>query len=366
MIHPREKPYVVILAGGGGTRLWPRSRKNIPKQFLNLFSKKTLLQETYSRIAPLTDNDRIFIVAGEKYKEEILNEIPDLSIENLILEPEPKNTAAAVGLASLIISHRDPNAVFSSLHSDHYIVEIEEFQRVLVTVSVYAQDHDDIVTWGISPTRPATELGYIHSGDEIEEINGLSLFKVKGFKEKPNLVTAQAYVASGTYFWNGGQYSQKVSVMLDSIKKHMPKLWEGLSKIEKVIGTPEYDKVLREVFAELDSEPIDTGISEKAKNLVMIPASYTWSDIGSWDALYEISPKNEGTNTVLIDKGEFIGYDTHRSLIQTNNKLIATIGVTDMIIVDTEDVLLICPKDRAQEVKKIVEQLKEKDMKDYL
>lgn len=366
MDHPKSKPYIAIMAGGGGTRLWPKSRQNIPKQFLSLFSHKTMLQETYSRIAPLTDNDHIFVVAPEKYKEEILKELPDLSENNLIIEPMARSTAAAIGLASILIEKRDPDAVINFITSDDYIVEIDEFQRVLISASVIAEKRDDIVTWGVRPTFASSGYGYIHSGDELDEVNSLPVFKVKGFKEKPSATTAQAYIATGKYFWNTCKFTQKVSVMLTAIEQTMPELYAGLEKIGDSYGNKDFQFTCKEVFESLEAIPVEFGVMEKIRNIIMIPANYTWSDVGSWDSLYDISVKNDGTNSVLTEAGEYYGYDTHGCLIQTNGKMIATIGLNDMVIIDTNDVLMICPKDRCQDVKKIVELLKERDKKNYI
>jgi mannose-1-phosphate guanylyltransferase len=366
MEHPQNKPYIVIMAGGGGTRLWPKSRQSVPKQFLQLFSKKTLLQETYSRIAPITDNNRIFIAAPEKYKEEILRELPDLNEQNLVLEPEARDSAPAIGLASVIIHHRDPEAVVHFIASDDYIVEVDEFQRVLLSATIMAEQSDNIVLWGVRPTFPSTGYGYIQSGDEIAEINRIPILKLRAFREKPNITTAQAYLATGKYFWNTSKFSQKARVMLDAIKHSAPELWRGLEKIQMSLDTDTYALVMHEVFAHLDKLRIEEGVMEKVSNIIMIPADYTWSDVGSWDALYDISDKNDGTNSVLTEEGEFFGYDTHGCLIQTNGKNIATIGLSDMIVIDTENVIMICPKSRCQDVKKMVEMLKEKDKKDLL
>ncbi len=366
MDHPSAKPYVAIMAGGGGTRLWPKSRQNTPKQFLSLFSHKTMLQETYSRIAPLTDNDHIFIVAPEKYKDEILEQLPDLTVDNLIIEPKARSTAAAIGLASIVIEQHDPDAVVNFITSDDYIIEIDEFQRVLISASVIAEKRDDIVTWGVRPTAASTGYGYIHSGEELDEVNGLPVFKVKAFKEKPSATTAQAYIATGKYFWNTCKFTQKVAVMLTAIEQSMPELFFALEKVESAYGTDKFFKVCQEVFENLESVPIEIGVMEKVRNIDMIPANYTWSDVGSWDSLYDISVKNDGTNSVLTQEGQYYGYDTHGCLIQTNGKMIATVGLHDMVIVDTHDVLMICPKNRCQDVKKIVEILKEREKKEFL
>jgi len=367
MVHPQEKPYIAIMAGGGGTRLWPKSRQSVPKQFLNLFSKKTLLQETYSRIAPLTDNEKIFIIAPDKYVEEILKELPDLNRENIIIETMPRGTAAAIGYASAVISRTNPNAVVHFIPADHYIPEVDEFQRVLLSASIIAERREDFIIWGIHPTAPAVSYEYIQSGDEVDEVNSLPIFKVKGFKERPNISVAQAYVASGTHFWNHGNFSQKAYVVLDAIKETMPELYTGLAEILKA-DESQLQVVAGDVYRRLPSDNIsfDIGVMVKSKNTVMIPVDYTWNDIGNWDNLYSISEKNEGTNSVLKQDGDFISHDTHGCLVHTNGKLVATVGISNMIIIDTHDVLMICPMDRCQDVKKIVEKLKEKDKKEFL
>lgn len=366
MEHPKLKPYLVILAGGGGTRLWPKSTKSMPKQFLSLFSHRTLLQETYARIAPLTDNDRIFVVSSPAYRDEILKQLPDLQETNLILEPIAKNTAAAIGLACSLISKRDPDAIVHSLHSDHFIGEIDTFQRVLLSASIMAEQRNDIILWGVVPTRPASELGYIQSGQELEEINGIPLFGVRGFKEKPNAATAQAYIATGKYFWNHGYFSQKVSVMLDSIKEHMPELSAGLDRIQDAYGNDNFDEILKQEFEKFDSVAIDVGVVEKAKNIIMIPAPYPWSDVGSWDTLFTILPKNDDSNSVTPEADYHIGLDSHGCLISADNKIVATIGLHDMIIVDTPNALMVCPKDRSQDVKKLLELVKNRNRVDLL
>ncbi|MDQ3098502.1 MAG: sugar phosphate nucleotidyltransferase [bacterium] len=370
MVHPKEKPYIVIMAGGGGTRLWPKSRQEVPKQFLNLFSKKTLLQETYSRIAPITDNNRIFIIAPAKYAEEILRELPDLTEDNLIIESSPKGTAAAIGMASMIISKIDSDAVVHFLPADHYIIEVDEFLRVLLSATIAAEHSDNFVLWGIHPTFPAIGYEYIQSGDEVEEINSLPVFKVKGFKERPNISVAQGYVASGTHFWNGGYFTQKASVVLHGVEKTMPELWTAMQSVGKVYSENKenYKVALHGVYETLDVQNVsfDIGVMVKIKNIVVMPVTFTWTDVGSWNALYDISEKNDGTNSVLRAQGDFIGYDTNGCLVHTNGKLIAAIGLENMIIIDTNDVLMVCPRDRAQDVKKITEILKEREKKEFL
>lgn len=366
MEHPTKKPYIVILAGGGGTRLWPKSTKSMPKQFLNLFSRRTLLQETYARVAPLTDNDKIFVVSSNVYKNEILKQLPDLQQGNLILEPEAKNTAPAIGLAAAVISAIDPDAVMHSLHSDHFIGEVDTFQRVLLSASIIAEREEKIILWGVVPTRPASELGYIQSGEELGEINGIPVFKVKGFKEKPNVATAQAYIATGKYFWNHGYFSQKVSVMMNAYKQHMPGFYEGMEQIAAAYGSDTFETVVAEVFSKVENTAVDTGIIEKIQNIAMVPAPYPWSDVGSWDTLYAVLHNNDGTNSVVPGEEYHIGYDTHGCLISADGKMVTTIGLQDMIIVDTPQALMICPKDRAQDIKKLLEQVKDRGRTDLL
>lgn len=359
--------YVVIMAGGSGMRMWPKSRARRPKQFLKFFSNKTMLQETYSRIKGVVPFGHVLIVTPEMYVEEIKKELPEIPKENIIIEPVARSTAAAIGLSCIKLLKRDPNAVVSFLTSDDYVKEKVKFGKILTAASNMAKKRDVFVVWGVRPYCPSTGYGYVHSGEEVDRVDGFPFFEVRSFTEKPDLTTAQAFLASGKYFWNTCKFTQKAKVMQEAIKTHLPKLYDGLVKIDSVLDTDKETRVTEEVFSRLDSIAIEFGVMEKVKNIVMIPADLTWSDVGSWSSLYDLSPNTHGDTTLIGDESsEYIGIDTSGCLIHGSGRLIATIGVTDLVIVDTVDTILVCPKSRAQDVKKLLDLLKKKKRFEFL
>jgi mannose-1-phosphate guanylyltransferase len=358
----------LILCGGGGTRLWPRSREQTPKQFIKLFGKKSLFLQTLERIKPLVPYERIYIVTLEKYIQQVKKEDPKILTRNIISEPFKRNTAAAMGLGTVYIGNNDKDAIVVNLAADHVIKDVEEFQKVLLAAAKAATLGDYLVSVGINPTFPHTGLGYIKIGKEIKRINHRPIFKVLGFTEKPKLGTAKAFVASHQYFWNANYYTWTVKSALNAFRKHEPSIYKNLLNIQKKLSTPDQKKKIREVYQVIKEIQIDYAISEKAKNLILIPGDFGWQDIGDWKVVYEISPKDKGSN-VFIKSGEggkVLEIETRDSLVHFDDQLIAVIGVKDLIIVDTKDALLVCPKDRAQEVKKIVNLLKEKKYKKFL
>lgn len=359
--------YGVIMAGGGGSRLWPKSRSRRPKQFLKLTSHKTMLQETLQRVTPLIPINNIYIVTTNQYVEEVRFELPNLPEENVLIEPVSRNTAIAIGLSAVHIQKLNPQALITTLASDHLINNPKEFRATLVRALMAAQKGDYLMTIGIHPTEPHIGFGYIHSNGLKFKVNGYPVFKVESFTEKPNLATAQAYIATGEYFWNANINAYQVKNILDSFKKHMPKLYRGLVKLEESLNTAHYKEVLSSLYENTESVAIDTGILEKAKNVLMVPGDFGWSDIGSWRELHELSPLSIDGNVMLGDEsGEHLFLDTQNCLIHSSGRLVATIGLKNMIIVDTVDALLVCPKERAQEVKDLVERIKKQKRVEYL
>ncbi len=353
--------YIVILAGGGGTRLWPKSRGQKPKQFLNLLNSKTLFQETFDRVKGKFPAANIYVVSPKEFVAEIKKEQPEILEENIIVESPTKGTAAASGLTAAAISKKDPHAVISTLAADHYIKEKNQFLKFISASQKAAAKGDYIVTIGVEPTHPHTGLGYIHIGKEEFKVGDVPVFKVKSFEEKPNLTTAHAYLATKEYFWNANINSYKASTILAAIKKYMPVLSKALEKFVKEDGGFE------KIWETVKPEPIDTAVLEKAKNVVMIPGNFSWIDIGDWATLHSVLAKGEKWNVVLGDKStQHVNLDTEGSLIHGNGRLIATLGIKDLIIVDTPDVLLICHRSKAQEVRKIVEKLHLEGRKNYL
>ncbi|MDP3998009.1 MAG: sugar phosphate nucleotidyltransferase [bacterium] len=359
--------YVIILAGGGGTRLWPKSRTRKPKQFLKISGKNTLFVETIRRVTPIVPPENIFVVTNENYSNEVQNEAPDLPPENILVEPEAKGTAAAIGLAVIHIHKRNPHAVIASLASDHLVKKTNEFHQVLATAFEAAKKDSFLVTVGIYPTHADTGLGYIHVAKKLLEIDKKPVFTVESFTEKPDLPTAEAFLATKEYFWNASYFVGKAAVFLEAFKAHMPKLYLGLMEVDSKINSDKEMEATKIVWQKLDDIPIDYGIMEKAKNLVMVPADIGWSDIGNWAVLHEVLKSSSEDNVVIGDEeGKHLSLGTKGCLIHSNGRLIATIGLSDMVIVDTLDALLICPKDKVQEVKKIVEMLKKEKRHEHL
>lgn len=359
--------YVAILAGGGGTRLWPKSRVRKPKQFLKLSGKNTLFVETLKRSLKLVPYERILVVINPDYLEEVQAEAPELPRENILIEPEGKSTAAAIGLAVVHAHKRNPDAIVASLASDHLVKKTNEFCRVFTTAFEAARKDKNLVIVGIHPAHADTGLGYIHVKKKLFEIDKTPVFSVESFTEKPDLTTAEAFLATKEYFWNASYFIAQTSVFLGAFKAHMPKHYSGLMAVEAAIGTEKEEEITRGVWQSLDSIAIDYGIMEKADNLVMIPADFGWSDIGSWAVLHEVSSSGLEGNVVIGDgEGRHLSLGTKGCLIHSNGRLIATIGLSDMVIIDTLDALLICPKDKVQEVKKIVEILKKEKRHEHL
>jgi mannose-1-phosphate guanylyltransferase len=358
-----EDSYIVILAGGGGTRLWPKSRRAQPKQFLRIIDNRTLFQGTVDRVKGTFPLSHIFVATNKEAVSEIRKEAPGLPAENILIEPSSKNTAAAAGLAATYIAKKNPRAIISTLSADHYIKEKEKFLKILSISQKAASRGDYLVTVGIHPTHPHTGLGYIHAGKEVFSIDKKPVFKVNKFKEKPDLATALKYVESGRHFWNANINSYKATTLLKAISDYLPALSEALENIK--VGASEAE--LKKSWEKFPPEPIDTAVLEKAKNVLVLPGEFSWFDVGDWAAIHSILSREPGSNIIIGDESPtHIGVDTQGCLIHGTSKLIATIGLKDLVIIDTADILLICPKDRAQEVKKLVEALAVKKKHQFL
>jgi mannose-1-phosphate guanylyltransferase len=359
--------YALIMAGGSGTRLWPCSREACPKQLLALLSGRTMLQEACQRITPLVPNDRIFVVTGEDYTDVVRQQIPQVPADHIIGEPEGHGTAPCIGLSALYLRRLDPEAVMAVLTADHYIEKADELRRALEAATQVAAE-GRLVTLGIQPNRPTTGYGYIERAQKLTQINGLDVYRVGKFTEKPNLTTAQAFVDSGRYYWNSGMFVWKVSTILREFERLMPQIYAQLMEIDAALGTAEERAMLERVWPQVESETIDYGIMERAEDVAVIPVDIGWSDVGSWATLFELLPADEEGNVIARSSavGQHIGLDTKGCLIHGSNRLVTTIGLEDMIIVDTEDALLVCPKERAQEVRDLVEKLKESGKEEYL
>lgn len=354
----------VIMAGGRGERFWPRSRIKLPKQLLNITGEETMIQQTVNRLKGLVDIDNVYIVTNEDYVQIISQQLPEIKTGNILVEPMSRNTAACIGISALQIEQKDPDSVMVVIPSDHLIRKSEKFKSTIKSAIEMANEGPNIVTIGVIPTYAETGYGYINIGEEADLINNHKVFKVKKFVEKPDKKTAQQYIDNGSYFWNSGMIVLKVSTLLESIQKYMPGLHQALENIREAMDTEEEDKVLFEEYSKLESISIDYGILEKTNPIYVIPADFGWDDVGAWTSLDRIHEPDENGNVV---QGNVLSLDTKKCIIQgTGNKLIAIMGLENVIAVDTPDVTLICSKDKAQNIKELINEVKKKNMEYYL
>ncbi len=354
--------YALIMAGGAGTRLWPKSRKEHPKQLHSLVTKNSLIQETVSLIKPLVPLEKIWIVTNKNYVDKIKKQIPKVPQKNIICESHPLGTACAVGLGMIKLKKIDPLGKVVVLWSDSHIQKKKRFISVLKLAEKVAQKTPGVII-GVNPTFPSVAYGYIQMGSDIRQFGKMKVFKIKKFIEKPDIKKAEDFLDSWEYLWNPGISVWEISKFLGLFKKFLPKHSKALAKVEKVLDTKKEQKVMAYEFKNLGPIPIDYAIYERAKNLAVVPADLGWSDIGNWAALKDLLSKTKEGNVV---KGEYIGIDTSGSLIHGYDRLIVTVGMKNIVIVDTDDVILVCPKDRAQDVKKVIEKLKKDGKDNYL
>lgn len=365
--------FAVIMAGGSGTRFWPLSREAMPKQLLKIGAEDTLIQETVKRVLPLIKRQDIFVVTNHGLSDainmQLSSKFGDSWDMNFILEPEARNTAPALGLAALHLNRIDPEGIMVVFSADHAIRKADEFLNLLRKAE-YAAADNYLVTLGIKPDRPETGYGYIKAGapcygsDETGQgsENG-NVCMVEAFVEKPNIETAREYLRQGRYYWNSGIFVWKTSTLLREIEKHAPSLYKGLLEIQKEIGTNKEAEVIRQVFKRLESISIDYAVMEKTERAAVIPADIGWSDVGSWTALDDVSERDTSGNVIT---GNVIDVDSHDSIIYAEKRLVATIGLKDIVVVDTPDATLVCSKDRAQDVKKVVAELKKRKTGEHL
>ncbi len=360
-----EEVYAVIMAGGGGTRLWPRSRQASPKQFLDLLGPKSMLQATVARIEPLIPLDRVLVVTGEEYASDVLAGLPGLPSENVVCEPEGRGTAPCIGLAAMALHHRNPEAIMAVFPADHQVTRAAEFRRAIAAaVEVARQDY--LVTLGITPTHAHTGYGYIRRGDALLPVGETQVYTVRRFTEKPDADTAQQFVDSGEYVWNAGIFVWRTRAILDEIARLLPALHTVLATAADAWDAPDADKVLAAVWGQAPRTTIDYGVMEKASRVAVIPIQVGWDDVGNWSTLSKLLQGDRQGN-VAAGPGTHVLVDTRDSYIYTTGgRLVATIGLVGMVVVETEDALLVCPKDRAQDVREIVDQLKGRGLGRYL
>ena len=349
--------------------MWPLSRSTRPKQTLKLIGNRSLFQLAIDRLTSEFPLDQIRIVTIQAQADLLQDEVPSLLARNFILEPSPRGTASVVGLAATFLAVEDPDAVMAILTADHYIADEDKFLNLLKAAQEVAR-RGELVTLGIQPDHPSTGYGYIHSGEQLGVFAGCNVFRAKSFTEKPDVQTAQTYLDSGKYYWNSGMFVWRADRILQEIERWMPELSAGLLKIRESLGTEEQEETIRKVWTGLEPETIDYGIMEKAERVVVIPAhDLGWVDIGSWDRLNQIHVEDPDGNLILAP--ESIALSTKNTLIfqdpeEEARRLIATLGVENLVIVDTDEVILICHRDQAQNVRQIVEQLSKRGLDRYL
>lgn len=357
--------YAVIMAGGVGTRLWPRSRAATPKQFLDLLGPRTMLQETVERIKPLIPLQRLLIVAGAEHTAEVQAQVPDLPSENIIVEPGPRGTAPCVGLAAIALWQRDRAASMAVFPADHRIADAAGFRQAIARAAQIAQ-RDYLVTLGITPTRPHTGYGYIQRGASLDQEGNPPAFAVRRFIEKPDEATARQFLASGNYYWNAGIFVWRAATILAEVERLLPRLYAGLQEVGQAWHSPHRAAVLEQTWEQVPRTTIDYGVMEKAARVAVLPVEIGWDDVGDWATLSALLQADEAGN-VVRGSGHSLLPDTANTYVYTSvGRLVVAIGLQDFVVVDTPDALLVCPKDRAQAVRQVVERLTAEGLQEYL
>ena len=354
--------YHVILAGGSGSRFWPKSRKDTPKQLLNILGDDTMIRLTYNRLEKISSVDHILIVASKELAKQIYKEIPEIPKKNYIIEPSGKNTAPAIGLAALHVFKHDSHAIMGVYPADHIIMGDAKFKDVISRANKMVTQKASLLTIGIKPTHPSTGYGYIQYEPENKiEVEGI--YKVKTFTEKPGKKTAEKFVNSGEFLWNGGIFVWKAEIILQAIKTFMPELHQSLDAIYDALSTSQYTTVLEREWELVQPESIDYGILEKAKNVYTVEADFQWNDLGSWYSLFSVMTKNKETS---YHDGDVISVQSENNLVISPNRLTAVVGIKDMAIINLDDATLIVPHDKSEAVKDVVNMLKTMNRSEYL
>lgn len=351
------------MAGGSGTRFWPRSKTVKPKQYLNLFGDESLLQSTIKRFSTFIETENIYVVSGKNQAEVLEKQTPMLPKTNLIYEPVGKNTLPCIGLAAMFAEKENPHGVMVVTPADHLIENDELFRDTILAAANIAEDLNGIVTIGIPPTYPATGYGYVQVESEIEAYNNVNRFKVRRFVEKPCQKIAAEYLSQGGFYWNSGLFIFKINVFLEAVRQFTPALYNNLRKIQEDIGNPNFDHTLESVYRTVENISIDYGIMEFAENIYLVEGNFVWNDLGSWESVYLTSEKDENGNA---GAGESVIVDSKNSYIYSETGVIALVGLDDVIVVQDGNTTLVCKRDKAEEIKKVVDRLKAGNKNQYL
>ena len=350
--------YVVIMAGGRGERFWPQSREATPKHLLPIVGETPMLAQTVDRVAGIVPRENIFVITTQAQLEGCREACPDLPAGNVVAEPMGRDTAAATGLAMLLVKQRNPNGAFAMLPADHVIKDTQEYGKLLDIAFASAEGADVLVTLGIKPAAPETGFGYIQQAGLWRKVGGRDVMAVKRFVEKPDLATAEGYLASGDYHWNAGMFVWRVPVVEAAFKAHASELYAGLAKLEAAAKSAGgWAQALQEVYPTLKKVSVDYALMEKSTNVVVVPATFDWDDVGAWPAIAKhFTPDSHGNvlrGHALVENG------THNIVISTDGHLVGVIGVSDLVVVHTPGATLVCPKDRAQEIKALLTRIKD-------
>ncbi len=354
---------VVIMAGGRGERFWPKSRADKPKQFTDLTGTGNMLYLTYQRVSGMVGPDRIFVVTGREYREITTRSIPELPAENIIIEPEGRNTAPCIGLAAVTIEKRFPGATMVVLPADHLIKEEAEFLGSLKTAVELAESTSGFVTLGIQPTRPETGYGYLKTGGEIPLREGRKAYRVAKFVEKPDEGKARRFLAEGSYLWNAGIFIWKVPVIIEAFKTHLPEIYEGLRELQTCLDTDRFEEVLDRIYPGFTRVSIDYGIMEKVGEVYTVPGRFYWDDVGTWRSLERVLGTDSCGNVL---RGQVVALETTNTIIDAGNRLVAVIGAEDLIVVETDDITFVCHKDHTDRVRELLNELRSQKLERYL
>jgi mannose-1-phosphate guanylyltransferase len=357
--------HAAILAGGGGTRFWPRSRQQRPKQFLALGGERTLLQQALDRIEGLLPAERTWVITGQTYQAETSRQLPQVSPDRIAGEPYGRDTAPAIGLGAALITRDDPSAVMLVTPADHVIEPVREFERAAQVAARMAEEHPNaLITFGIPPTFPSTGYGYIHRGAEIGQRQGVSVFRVQRFEEKPAADRAERFIVCGEYFWNSGIFVWRVAALLEEMRRQQPQVHDAVRRIADAWNTPRRDDVLRQEYQTLPKVSIDYAVMEHAREVLVVQAPYRWDDVGSWLALERMNPQDADHNTILA---AHCGLKTNHCIIVGDaGKIIATIGISNLVIVQDGDATLVADRRDEGTVKQLVDLLKKKGLEKHL
>jgi mannose-1-phosphate guanylyltransferase len=358
--------HALIMAGGGGTRFWPRSRARRPKQFLTLTGDRTLLQGTLDRIEAQAPPERTWLITSAAHTDEARRQLPDLPADRIVGEPVGRDTAACIGLGAALIARQDPAAVMMVMSADHVIEPVQEFRRTVHAAEQLAEEFPAaLITFGIPPTFPATGYGYIHRGPEVARRQGLAAYRVLNFREKPTADAAERLLAEGGYYWNSGIFAWKASAVLDELRRQKPKICEAVQRIAGAWGGGDGEAVLRREYEKMEKVSVDFAVMEHAREVLVLQAPYRWDDVGSWLALERMHPQDADGNTVLATHA---GLATKNCVIVADDpgRLIATIGVKDLLIIQDGDATLVADRRDEGTVKQLVDRLKQTGLEKYL